>query len=82
MNNLIPLDQIRRIRQAHKQIANVFMARRNVVACGIGYKAQGQQSTGIPSVVVSVTRKELLDDLPSDEVIPQMVDDVPTDVIE
>ena len=82
MNDLISLEQIRRIRQARQQIVNVFMTRHNVVACGIGYKSQGQQPTGVPSIVISVTHKQPPDVLFPDEIIPQMVDDVPTDVIE
>jgi hypothetical protein len=78
-------DRINHIRSRLKtqpRIVDDLMRRRNVVACGVGFKTLGGQDTGEPSVVVSVTEKQETSDLPSQDVIPPAVEDMPTDVIE
>lgn len=68
--------------QANRQAAPNFLARQNVVACGVGYKVKGQQLTNTPSVVVSVTRKLPSGQIHPDDLIPPAIQNVPTDVIE
>jgi hypothetical protein len=74
--------QIAQVARVRKQVTQDFMGRRNVVACGVGYKIKGEQQTDIPSVVVSVIRKEPPEDLSPEDLIPKTVNEVPTDVIE
>ncbi len=74
--------QIAQVARVRKEVTPDFMARRNVVACGVGYKIKGEQQTDIPSVVVSVIRKEPPEDLSPEDLIPKTVNEVPTDVIE
>lgn len=78
----VPTERIHHIRQALKRVTDDFMARRNVVACGIGFKTQRYEQTDVPGLIVSVTRKVSMDELSADALIPQMVDDVPTDIVE
>ncbi len=68
--------------QARARAVGDFMKRRNVIACGVGYKITHGEMTDIPSVVVSVTRKEPPETLNTDDLIPDQIDDVQTDVIE
>jgi hypothetical protein len=70
------------VSRARTRIAGDFMRRRNVVACGVGYKITHGELTDIPSVVVSVTHKESPETLNTGDLIPEQVDDVLTDVIE
>ena len=73
---------LRRIRRAQEQVADDFMRRQNVVACGIGFKVKGNEQTDNPSLVVSVTRKQPPEMLSEADLIPPTVGDVLTDVVE
>ncbi|MBN1120959.1 MAG: hypothetical protein JXJ17_07770 [Anaerolineae bacterium] len=75
-------DRLEQVTQAQAMVVGDFMKRRNVVACGVGYKITQGKLTDIPSVVVSVTKKESPENLPADDLIPDQVDSVLTDVIE
>jgi hypothetical protein len=68
--------------QARQAASPDFLARQNVVACGVGYKIKGQTPTNTPSVMVSVTRKIPVDQLHPSDLIPAMIQNVPTDVVE
>lgn len=68
--------------QARREATPGFLAKDNVVACGVGYKIKGDQQTTTPSVVVSVVRKVPIDQLHPSELIPSTVQGVPTDVVE
>lgn len=82
MNETNLREALLRAVQARDRVAADMMRRRNVVACGVGYKSRAAQRLGIPSVIVSVTRKLPRETLRDDDVIPAAVEDVPTDVIE
>ena len=59
-----------------------ILKHKNVVGIGIGYKVQGGKRVDTPCLVVSVTKKEprhLLDEL---DIVPQMIGEAITDVIE
>lgn len=64
------------------QAIHTLMPRRNVVACGVGYKRVGEQSTGMPSIMVSVTEKKPAADLDPADLVPSALGSIPTDVIE
>jgi len=68
--------------QARRQASPDFLTRANVVACGVGYKIKGTEQTTTPSVVVSVSRKLPPDQVHPDALIPKMIQNVPTDVVE
>lgn len=74
--------KVAHVANMHKRVVTDFMKRRNVVACGIGYKIRGSVRTDEPCVMVSVTRKQPAASLSSSDLIPAQVDDVSTDVIE
>lgn len=59
-----------------------LFARRNVVACGIGYKVREGVQTRELSLIVSVTHKVHPSALTSEDLIPAQVEGVPTDVVE
>ncbi len=64
------------------RVAEEMMRRRNVVACGVGYKVEGNIQTTVPSVMVSVTRKMPRESLAPEDLVPRAVEDVPTDVVQ
>jgi hypothetical protein len=68
--------------ELRSQVSDYLMKRRNVVACGVGYKILGDEQTTEPSIMVSVTKKEPAEALDPDDLVPAMVEDVPTDVVE
>lgn len=75
-------DTLRKVLEIRAKVAPLMMLRRNVVGVGVGYKIAGQELTDEPSVVVSVTRKQPVDTLSPEDLVPPEVDGVPTDVVE
>jgi hypothetical protein len=68
--------------EAKQRSVDNFLAKRNVVGLGVGFKNRMGESDGQESVVVLVQTKKPLDALEEDDIIPQEVDGVPTDVVE
>lgn len=68
--------------QAQAQKTNEFLAKRNVVGVGVGYKNKLGETTGDASVVVLVQQKKPLAALTDDDLIPREIDGMPTDVVE
>lgn len=81
-NNLLSMERLVAIAILREEVTRNFLRRQNVIGCGVGFKIQGGQITGIPSVVVSVVRKEPVSNLPPGDVIPAQLDGIPTDVVE
>ncbi len=69
-------------RQIYRQVLPDFLSRRNVVACGLGYKVSRGRPTRDLSLVVSVTRKLPPEHLSPQDLIPQSANGLPTDVVE
>ncbi|MGC9467499.1 MAG: hypothetical protein ACP5HS_02815 [Anaerolineae bacterium] len=65
-----------------ERAARELFPRRHVVACGIGYKVTEGTRTDTLSLVVSVTEKVPATELSSEDIIPQTVSGLPTDVVE
>lgn len=82
MFNANVITQVRQVIQTCQQIVYDFLDRRYVVACGVGFKIKGVQQTWIPSIVFSVTRKVPPDRLSPSDLIPKMIQNIATDVIE
>jgi hypothetical protein len=59
-----------------------LLAKANVVGVGIGTKITEGSDTGRPALVVFVSQKLGLDELPDSDVVPQSLGDHETDVIE
>ncbi len=59
-----------------------LLGRRNVVACGIGYKIREGVQTDELSLIVSVTHKVHPSALAAEDLIPAQLEGVPTDVVE
>ncbi|MEA3310257.1 MAG: hypothetical protein U9Q70_12210 [Chloroflexota bacterium] len=69
-------------RQIIPQAIPKVFDRKNVVACGLGYKIRGKEHTQELSLIVSVERKEPESHLASRDIIPKAFDGLYTDVIE
>lgn len=69
--------RIRRVKQRHEAM---LLRKANVVGVGIGLRHCGGQPTTEPVLVVSVTHKVPLAELPPQDRIPRELDGVPVDV--
>lgn len=76
-------DRIRiQAREIYRQALPDIFKRRNVVACGLGYKISEGKPTGELSLIVSVTKKVPVEQLSSQDLIPKSVEGLLTDVVE
>lgn len=68
------------------QIADQFINRQSVSGVGVGEKWVNGQPTGQPAILVFVqkkyTRNGLMNKFSSEELIPDIIDGIPTDIIE
>lgn len=69
-------------RAVTEQAVRELFPRRHVVACGLGYKVTEGTRTDKLSLVVSVTHKVPAAELSSEDLIPETVSGLPTDVVE
>ena len=70
------------VRQARIANTKALFTRPNVVGLGVGYKLTAGKATDHLSVVVMVREKIPVSGLKPEEIIPQDLDDIPTDVFE
>jgi len=73
------LEEVRRVKA---KSADLLLSKRNVVACGVGYKEVGGVRTDELCVIVSVANKVLRAELAPGDLIPQAVEGIKTDVLE
>ncbi|HOD36492.1 MAG TPA: hypothetical protein PLR20_11925 [Syntrophales bacterium] len=71
-----------KVRVAKREYAEIIMKNKNVVACGVGYKRVKGVVTDEPAVVISVIKKLPPEALAIDDIIPRIVGEAKTDVIE
>ena len=76
------IEQIVKAQTARAAYVVSLLSKQNVVACGVGYKISQGQVTDEPSVIVSVTRKLPVAQLAVQDMVPDDLDGVPTDVLE
>ena len=65
-----------------KRRCSDLLSRANVVATGVGYKVSNGQVTETLSIVCSVIQKKDANSLRPEDLIPQSVEGIPTDVVE
>jgi hypothetical protein len=76
-------DQIQvQAREIYRHVLSDIFRRRNVVACGLGYKISEGKPTGELSLIVSVTQKVPLAQLAPQDLIPKSMEGMLTDVVE
>ena len=68
--------------QVKRQNRDYLLGRRNVVACGVGFKETERGITDEPCVVVSVTKKMPEAQLSAADIVPKKLGEVKTDVQE
>lgn len=71
------IDRIRMIKQRHEK---ELLARKNVVGVGIGFKESAGKTTDRMSIVVMVERKLPAETLDARDLIPPLIEGIPTDV--
>lgn len=78
MNNTL----LAQAREIYQQALPELFGRRNVVACGLGYKIRGTEQTHELSLMVSVTEKIPPEALTAQDLIPKTLSGMPTDVVQ
>ena len=68
--------------QAKRRNLDYLLSKPNVVACGVGYKETDGVITDEPAVIVSVERKVPAAQLAPQHMVPRMLEEVKTDVVE
>ncbi len=68
--------------ETKRQHADYLLKKRNVVACGVGYKVTQEGPTDEPAVVVGVTKKMPVAQLAEADLVPKTINAVKTDVVE
>jgi hypothetical protein len=68
--------------EAKRRYVDTLLQRKNVVACGVGFKESEGTVTEEPCIVVGVRQKVPKAQLAPDDLVPQMLGDVKTDVQE
>ncbi|MFP4344151.1 MAG: trypsin-like peptidase domain-containing protein [Anaerolineales bacterium] len=69
-------------RQTYLQVVPHLFERKNVVACGLGFKIRGLELTDELSLIVSVLRKLPREVLDPQDIVPRQVNGLTTDVVE
>ncbi len=69
-------------RQAKKRYQKKIMSMDNVIGVGVGYKTTRGEVTDKPAVLVLVKKKISERELPKQHIIPQVLDETLTDVVE
>lgn len=73
---------IESVREVKNRYADLLLGKKNVVACGVGYKEVGGRKTDELCVVVSVSKKLPAEQLSPDDIVPKVLEEVKTDVQE
>jgi hypothetical protein len=74
--------EIQEVRRVKAQHVELLLSKRNVVACGVGYKEVGGVRTGELCIVVSVIQKTPTLELEAIDLVPQTLEGIKTDVQE
>jgi hypothetical protein len=73
------LSEAKKIREKYEK---ALMRKKGVVGCGIGYKLTGGEKTDQVCIVCYVTRKIPAEQLSEADLIPAVIEGIPTDVVE
>ena len=75
-------NELTTIKELLKRNRDQLLKRSNIVATGVGYKITGGQKTTTLSIVCSVTKKVAASQLSSRDMVPAMLEGMPTDVVQ
>lgn len=75
-------DEMARVREVRAIHEDWLLEKRNVVACGVGFKTVGDRVLPEPSLAVSVSDKLPVAQLARQDLVPARLDGVITDVVE
>jgi len=70
------------IRKIKDLRSSILMRKKNVIGVGVGRKITGGEETGEDAIVVFVEKKQTLEELDSQDVVPKNLGDFKTDVVE
>lgn len=73
------LGEAKRIREKYEK---ALLRKKGVVGCSVGYKHTGGEKTSQVCIICYVTRKIPADQLSEADLIPPLIEGIPTDVVE
>jgi hypothetical protein len=76
------MDALGEAKRIRKKYEKTLMRKKGVVGCSVGYKHRGGEKTDRICIVCYVTRKIPVDRLSDEDLIPPMIEGIPTDVVE
>ncbi|TFF87460.1 MAG: hypothetical protein EU548_10265 [Promethearchaeota archaeon] len=73
------VEEARKIKAKYEQ---ELLSKAGVVGCSIGYKKIGGKKTNNLSIVCYVKKKKKEEELKENDIIPEKIEGIPTDVVE
>jgi hypothetical protein len=73
------LSETKKIREKYEK---TLMRKKGVVGCAVGYKHINGKKTDQPCIICYVIKKIQEDQLSEEELIPPMIEGIPTDIVE
>ncbi|GFO97052.1 hypothetical protein ig2599ANME_1250 [groundwater metagenome] len=76
---MVTLEEARRIKNKYE---SSLLKKKGVVGCATGYKIVGGRKSDEPAVICYVVKKKPKSELREEDVVPENLEGVPTDVVE
>lgn len=76
------MDALNQAKMIKKKYEKTLMQKKGVVGCAVGYKHVAGKKTDLVCIICYVTRKLPADQLSDKDLIPTMLEGIPTDVVE
>jgi hypothetical protein len=76
------MDALSRAKRIREKYEKTLMRKKGVVGCSVGYKYTGGEKTEQICIICYVVRKIPSDQLSEADLIPPVIEGIPTDVIE
>ncbi len=73
------IEEVKKIKEKHEQ---ELMSKAGVVGCSVGYKETNGKKTDKLSIVCYVKEKKREEELRREDIIPEEIEGIPTDVVE
>lgn len=73
------MEEARRMKDKYEQF---LLKKKGVVGCATGYKIVGGKKSNEPAVICYVVKKKPKKELNEEDILPEKLEGVPTDVVE
>ena len=76
---MVTMEEARRIK---KKYESSLLKKKGVVGCATGYKTVGGRRSNQPAVICYVAKKKPKNELKEEDIVPENLEGVPTDIVE